>query len=232
MLAHPTGGTVALATRANNQEETKVRNTIIAALSAALLVAVLAPFEAAAGEAASERAAALLEAMELPANAHALRQTGTSPAEVRAALEVLRKARAADDQERASRRSARLLRLEVEMAREHGHMEGFGAFVRAQVEAGVRGQELAAAIREHRGEQRRGRAQAREEAKQRKAAPQKADRTPERTGVGKRTQERRQIGTPVRPAAGERRPVGRQPARTDDDDDESETRSRRGPARR
>ena len=134
---------------------------LLTGILAAIPATIFADSHEAAGE--SNRAKALLEAMDLPVAAHMLRQSGMPRQEVNESLRVLRRSEDSRADERASRRSARILRAEAETAREHGPMDGFGAFVRAQVESGVRGQELAQAIREQR-QARRGSApgQARE----------------------------------------------------------------------
>ncbi|MFU8806083.1 MAG: hypothetical protein ACNA8W_19885, partial [Bradymonadaceae bacterium] len=97
-----------------------------------------------------EKAAAMLEAMELPRAAHELREAGVARAEVVEALVSLRADKKDDDEDRPAQRSARVLRAEAETAREHGPTENFGAFVREQVKDGVRGQELTQMIRERR----------------------------------------------------------------------------------
>lgn len=83
----------------------------------------------------------LLSAAELPIVALQVRQAGVPNDQIRTALEALRtkgvranEARDIFDEERSA-------------AREHGPVDNFGAFVQSKLDAGLRGRDLAAAIR-------------------------------------------------------------------------------------
>lgn len=104
-------------------------------------------------EAASERQAQgdarrmrLQRALELPAQAHAARERGTPNEEVSEALDALEEENVGADE------SAELLRVDGEAAAEHGAHQRLGDFVEAQLEQGVRGRELAEAIRNERAQ--------------------------------------------------------------------------------
>lgn len=98
----------------------------------------------------------ILAAAQLPVTAAEARREGVPDAEVRAILDALRganvpahEARHLIDEERSARR-------------EHGPVDNFGAFVQSKLQAGLRGRDLAAAIRaEHvaRGHGKAGQAQ-------------------------------------------------------------------------
>lgn len=98
----------------------------------------------------------ILAAAQLPVSAAEARREGVPNAEVRAVLDALRganvpahEARQVIDEERSARR-------------EHGPVDNFGAFVQSKLQAGLRGRDLAAAIRaEHvaRGRGKAGQAQ-------------------------------------------------------------------------
>jgi len=85
--------------------------------------------------------ARVLEASNLPISTSEARKEGASNEDITSILDVLQRekvpadeARQVIDEERAARR-------------EHGPVDNFGAFVQAKLAAGLRGQELAAAIR-------------------------------------------------------------------------------------
>jgi len=103
----------------------------------------------------SERASAILEAMELPEVTHKLRTSGMDNAEIKGALDALQKDKPPAERgqpNRASRNARAVLGAEAESADELGPMNGFGTFVRTQVEGGVRGTALRDAIRSGRAE--------------------------------------------------------------------------------
>ncbi|MCA9568645.1 MAG: hypothetical protein KC656_12420, partial [Myxococcales bacterium] len=77
---------------------------------------------------------------DLPARAQSLRDAGVDADQVREALHAARAAKlSAGD-------AAALLDASLAPVEEHGPVEGFGAFVKAQLDAGLRGSELASAI--------------------------------------------------------------------------------------
>jgi hypothetical protein len=84
----------------------------------------------------------ILTAALLPVSAAEARDAGVPDAQVRDILGVLRRTRLpADD-------AWRVLDEEVRVVREGGPKDNFGAFVQTQLDAGLRGRELAEAIRE------------------------------------------------------------------------------------
>ena len=90
----------------------------------------------------------ILRAIDLPRAAAELRAAGVSVDEIRTAIETARRQRvpAAEAEEVLSETSRAV--------EEHGPIENFGAFVQSQLDSGLRGRDLSAAIRaEH---QRRG----------------------------------------------------------------------------
>lgn len=83
----------------------------------------------------------LLEALDLPQAAEALRQDGVPPEDVRTALDAAR------DGKLTAAQAARAMRDSHDAVKNHGVPPGMGPFVRAQIEAGLTGKELAEAIR-------------------------------------------------------------------------------------
>lgn len=89
-------------------------------------------------EAARERLRAILN---LPTRADEVREAGAPDSTVRTILDILRERNtpATDAEE--------VLTTQRDAVREHGPVDNFGAFVQAQLANGLRGRELAAAIR-------------------------------------------------------------------------------------
>ena len=83
----------------------------------------------------------LLDAAMLPVSANAARGEGVPGDEVRAVLEALRGKNVPAHEARGVLDEARNAR------REHGPVDNFGAFVQSKLDAGLRGRDLAAAIR-------------------------------------------------------------------------------------
>jgi hypothetical protein len=83
----------------------------------------------------------VLAAALLPVSAAEARREGVPDSEVRALLNALQNANVRADEARE------LLDEERADRREHGPVDNFGAFVQSKLQAGLRGRELAAAIR-------------------------------------------------------------------------------------
>jgi hypothetical protein len=92
----------------------------------------------------------VLVAAQLPVVTTSARQEGATSGEIRAILEAMRTAGVPAYQATALIDTARAAR------REYGPVDNFGAFVQAQLAAGKRGQELAAAIRAEHARQGKG----------------------------------------------------------------------------
>lgn len=83
----------------------------------------------------------LLGAAQLPVSANAARGEGVPGDEVRAVIEAMRGKNVPANEAREVLDEARNAR------REHGPVDNFGAFVQSKLDAGLRGRDLAAAIR-------------------------------------------------------------------------------------
>ncbi len=84
--------------------------------------------------------AAEIRAEDLPARAQALRDGGVDADEVRQALMAAMEARL------SAAAAASLLDASLGPVQEHGPVPAFGAFIKEQLDAGLRGEELASAI--------------------------------------------------------------------------------------
>ncbi len=83
----------------------------------------------------------ILAVLGIPARAEEIRQAGVPDSSVRSVLDILRaKQLPAKDVED-------ILVVERDAAREHGPTDNFGAFVQSRLDRGLRGRDLAAAIR-------------------------------------------------------------------------------------
>jgi hypothetical protein len=99
----------------------------------------------------------ILALIDLPTKAQALRNKGVDKREVKEAL------RAARGRKLKAKETRDLLAESDKAVDEHGRIDNFGAFVKGKLESGLRGRELAAAIRaEH---QARGKGKAKAKAK-------------------------------------------------------------------
>jgi hypothetical protein len=140
-----------------------------------LVVALSVSLSSAAFAQRSERATQLLLAADLPVSAARARSEGASNADVRGVLDALRnakvpahEAREVIDEERSARRR-------------NGPVDNFGAFVQSKLQAGLRGRELAAAIRaEHAARGKGNAAQSKATPAQSKATPARNKATPAR----------------------------------------------------
>jgi hypothetical protein len=116
------------------------RITIVVSIA----ICILAPsaFGQAPAPDARERQQRLLKATRLPDRVQAVREKGVPDAEVRDALRAARSKRvhAGDMSDIADEQGKAI--------DQHGPIENFGAFVQSKLDEGLRGRELAAAIRE------------------------------------------------------------------------------------
>lgn len=94
-----------------------------------------------AGAARAEDALNVERVIDLPVVTHKLREGGVPDAEVKAALDATK------GKGLTATETTDALDAAEEAVEEHGPIDNFGAFVQAQLEAGKRGQELAAAIK-------------------------------------------------------------------------------------
>jgi hypothetical protein len=115
-----------------------MRITILA-LGAAL---VAAPLSAQAPDSAAIKLRQRIDAwVNLPQKTDEARRAGVPDGSLQSILDILRKGDVTPQE------ATSILDVETEAVREHGPTDNFGAFVQAQLAAGKRGQELAAAIR-------------------------------------------------------------------------------------
>jgi hypothetical protein len=92
----------------------------------------------------------LVDAIDLPARADGLRKAGVPPDQVREALQAARDRGVPADE-------AEMVFEEAEKeARDKGPVDNFGAFVQARLDEGLRGRELAQAIKEEHARQGKG----------------------------------------------------------------------------
>jgi hypothetical protein len=163
-----------------------MRHLIVSTLALGLCLAPLAA-EAAAPEskgadeankgAAKDR---ILGALDLPIKAQALRKAGADEKEVKAGL------KAAKDKKAHPKDVAELLDAAAKATKEHGPVDNFGAFVQSKLDAGLRGKDLAEAIRaEHEARGKKGKGhegKAPDEAKQPGGPDDKGGGKPEDAG--------------------------------------------------
>ena len=98
----------------------------------------------------------LRAAMEIPIRSAEIREAGVPDREVRSILDVFQRRRLpATD-------VMTILTAERDGAREHGPTDNFGAFVQARLDQGLRGRELAAAIRAEHARNGKGKVKARD----------------------------------------------------------------------
>lgn len=131
-------------------------------LAAAPLAAHAAPAAGEASERAEDRRTPnerILGALALPLKAQALRKAGVGEGEVKAGLT------AAKGKKLAAGDAAELLDEAAKATRDHGPVDNFGAFVQAKLDAGLRGRDLAAAIREEHAARGKGKGKGKSEGK-------------------------------------------------------------------
>ena len=138
-----------------------------------LVVALSVSLSSASFAQRSERATQLLLAADLPVSAARARSEGASNDEVRGVLDALRSAKV------PAREAREVIDEERSARRRNGPVDNFGAFVQSKLQAGLRGRELAAAIRaEHE-------ARGKGNAAQSKATPARNKGAPPAKAVGK-----------------------------------------------
>jgi hypothetical protein len=115
-------------------------------MTLACAAVVAAPLAAQAPDSTADAMRRRLDALlRIPQRVEDLRRAGVPDTAVRGVLEVLKGAKVDPEQSEA------VLASQAESAREHGPTDNFGAFVQARLASGLRGKELADAIRaEHR----------------------------------------------------------------------------------
>lgn len=114
--------------------------TAIALLGVALLASPLAAQQA--PDSAAIKLKQRIDAIiGIPRKADEIRRSGVPDSTLRGVLDVIIKEKLPAEE------AAVILETEAEAVREHGPTDNFGAFVQAQLAAGKRGRELAAAIR-------------------------------------------------------------------------------------
>jgi hypothetical protein len=102
------------------------------------------PTQSPAPQAATAADSAILRALQLPTMMQRAREAGAPDSSLRAIVDLMRR-RGIPPAE-----ASEAIEIEVDALNATGDKDNFGAFVRAQVEGGARGQELAARIRAER----------------------------------------------------------------------------------
>lgn len=111
---------------------------LVLATPGAAQVAAATQAESSAADLLRQRVASILR---IPTRADEVRQAGVADSTVRSVLDILRGRQVPAEQVEV------ILTAERDAAREHGPTDNFGAFVQSQLDRGLRGRELAAAIR-------------------------------------------------------------------------------------
>lgn len=148
----------------------------------------------------------IIGAANLPVSADSARREGIPDREVRIAIEAMRAARVPAEEAKRVLDESRAAR------REHGPVDNFGAFVQSKLAAGLRGRDLAAAIRaEHRA---RGMGNPNATKRPPDATKGRSDAAGSRGnqgrgGAGSDTMSRGKGGNPARPAPGGYPPAGK-----------------------
>jgi hypothetical protein len=107
----------------------------------AVMVGLLAAAPVAAQESGNSVVQAILQAARLPTVTQEARSLGVPERDLQAIFATSRQHRV------PAGNLAELLAVENDAVRQHGPIDNFGAFVQEKLDAGLRGQELAAAIR-------------------------------------------------------------------------------------
>jgi hypothetical protein len=137
----------------------------------------------------SERVTQLLIAADLPVSTARARREGASNAEIRDALDALRSAKVPAHEAR------QLIDEERDARRRNGPVDNFGAFVQSKLQAGLRGRDLAAAIRAEHAARGKG------NAARSKAPPSRGNANPPAKAVGKQPQATTKSASPAGSAA-------------------------------
>lgn len=148
----------------------------------------------------------IIGAANLPVSADAARREGIPDTDVRIAIEAMRTARLPAEEARRVLDESRAAR------REHGPVDNFGAFVQSKLAAGLRGRDLAAAIRaEHRaqGKGNPNAAKGSPNATKGRSDAAGARGNQGRGATGADTMSRGKAGNPDRPAKGGAPPAGK-----------------------
>lgn len=165
---------------------------------------------------------AILRAIDLPRVMQRAREAGIPDSSIRGVMERMRqRGIPAEDATTA-------MDMEVEAVERGGDRDNFGAFVRTQVESGLRGRELAAAIRAER--QRRGMAPDGRGGRPESAGarPEGRGGRPDASGARPETRGGRPEGAGARPEVRGNRPNAGAPARARPDSaDKAPTRGKR-----
>ena len=140
----------------------------------------------------------IIAAAELPVIAAQVRNDGIAADQVRIAIEAMERARVRAGEARDVLSEAR------NAHREHGPVDNFGAFVQSRLDAGLRGRQLAAAIRAEHASRGRGRGNVAGpgQSKQGQSGAQRG-RGPGGAAIDTSTQ-RGKAGAPARPTPGGR----------------------------
>lgn len=117
-----------------------MRSLILIALLTGTALPVAAQDSTAASEAQRARER-ILTALGIPRRAEEIRKAGAPDSSVSTILDILNKKRLPPEE------VDEILVAERDAVREHGPTDNFGAFVQARLDQGLRGRELAAAIR-------------------------------------------------------------------------------------
>ncbi len=139
------------------------------------LIAALAMMPALAGAQGDTTSKQGLEArvraiLNIPKRADEVRKAGVPDSTVQRVLDIFGEKRVPPEQQEE------ILTAERDAAREHGPTDNFGAFVQARLDQGLRGRELAAAIRAEHAARGKGRGNARNQGQDRGNRPEAAGR--------------------------------------------------------
>jgi hypothetical protein len=132
------------------------RQARVIAILAAISLLVAAPAASAQGTTLTkeEQEARIRAILNLPSRADEVRKAGVPDSTVQRVIEIFGQKRVPPEE------AEQILITERDAAREHGPTDNFGAFVQARLDEGLRGRELAAAIRAEHAARGKGRGNA------------------------------------------------------------------------